>query len=113
MSDINIGPTSYDLITYAGVILLAIWGGAINYYSRWIQQDRRRRFSVTELFGELATSGLAGILLFWLLEYMNTPPLLTASLIGISGHMSSRTLFLMERMLQHRLMIGITKDKDK
>lgn len=107
------GPQSYDAITYAGVVLLALWGGTVNFCSRLMQQDRRRRFSLAELFGELATSGLAGVLIFWLLEYMNTPPLLTASLIGISGHMSSRTLFLIERMLQNRLMINLTEGKDK
>jgi hypothetical protein len=97
-------PFSYDLITYGGVVLLAVWGGAINYFGKL--RDQHRRFSVAELLGELATSGFAGILTFWLLEHLGTPPLLEAFLIGISGHMSSRTLFLAERMLERRLLPG-------
>lgn len=89
-------PTSYALMTYFWIILLSVIGGFINFYHK-VQRGLVRPFNVTELIGELITSGFAGVLTFWLCEWSQLNPLLTAVLVGISGHMGARTIFLLER----------------
>ncbi|WP_236640481.1 phage holin family protein, partial [Tepidimonas charontis] len=55
-----------------------------------------------ELIGELATSAFAGLITFWLCEAAQFKPLITAALVGISGHMGSRAIFQLERWAQAR-----------
>jgi len=88
-------PTTYTLITYLWVTLLAAWGGIVNYIKR-IQLGESHRFNFMELVGELVTSGFAGVITFWLCEASNITPLITAALVGISGHMGSRAIYFFE-----------------
>jgi len=94
-------PSNYSLITYGWVMTLSFWGGFVG----WIRKRREgvaRPFNFTELVGELMTSGFAGVLTFLLCEWSNTPPLLTAALVGVSGHMGSRAIFHMEQWAEAR-----------
>ncbi len=101
-------PTHYGWITYGWVMLLSTWGGLVS----WIRKRREgvvRPFNVMELIGELMTSGFSGVLTFWLCELSNTPPLLTAALVGISGHMGSRAIFQFEQWVEERFGTGDCK----
>jgi hypothetical protein len=42
------------------------------------------------------------VVTFYLCEAAQFPPVLTAALVGISGHMGSRGLFLIEKHLTNR-----------
>ena len=97
-------PTSYSLITYSWVFALAICGGIINFY-RKLQSGQSRMFNIAELIGEIVTSGFAGVITFWLCENSQISPLVTAALVGISGHMGSRALFLFEDFLKSKFPI--------
>lgn len=103
-------PTHYGFITYTLVSILAAWGGIVN----WIRKRKAgdtRPFNFTELIGEIITSAFAGVLTFWLCEWSGVPPLLTAAMIGISGHMGSRAIFQMEKWAESRLKVQAhTKD---
>lgn len=55
-----------------------------------------------ELVGEVLTSAFAGILTFWLCEASDINPLVTAALVGISGHMGSRAIYHMETWAEAR-----------
>lgn len=94
-------PTSYSLITYGWVFGLAILGGIVNFM-RKIKQGSARAFNVVELIGEIVTSAFAGVLTFWLCENASISPLVTAALVGISGHMGSRALYLFEDFLKSK-----------
>jgi hypothetical protein len=88
-------PSTYTWLTYLWVGGLAIAGGFVN----WIQKVKKgdaRPFNFPELFGELATSAFTGVITFYLCEWADIPPLLSAVFIGISGHMGSRAIFLAE-----------------
>jgi hypothetical protein len=100
------GPEAYSMIQYLGVLLLAVWGGVVNFLQgiRW-----GKAFSVMELIGELATSGFAGILSFYLCEAADFDPLLTAVTVGIAGHMGGRTIALIERIFSSRLEGAVRK----
>lgn len=97
-------PTTYGMLTYIWVIGLSAWGGAVNFL-RKRRAGMVRPFNVTELIGEIATSAFAGLLTFWLCEAAELAPLVTAALVGVSGHMGSRALFHLEHVLADKLGI--------
>jgi hypothetical protein len=88
-------PTSYSFLTYGWVFALAIAGGIVSFY-RKLQKGSVRVFNLIEFFGELVTSAFAGVITFWLCENAGLSPLVTAALVGISGHMGSRAIFMVE-----------------
>ena len=88
-------PANYTLITYGWVVLLSMWGGAVSFLRKY-REGVVRPFNLTEIIGELLTSGFIGVITFWLCEWSGTPPLLSAAMIGISGHMGSRGLYQLE-----------------
>jgi hypothetical protein len=88
-------PTNYSFVTYGWVMLLSAWGGLVSFLRKQ-KAGKVRAFNITEFLGELMTSALAGLITFWLCEWSNTSPLLSAALIAISGHMGSRALFQFE-----------------
>lgn len=92
-------PTSYSLLTYAWVFLLAMLGGVVNFV-RKLQQGHVRVFNFVEFIGEIVTSAFAGVITFWLCENANMSPLLTAAFVGVSGHMGSRAIFMAENWLK-------------
>lgn len=88
-------PATYTLLTYLWVLALAAWGGIVNYIKR-VKEGSSQRFNFMELVGEIVTSAFAGIITFWLCEAAGISPLITAALVGISGHMGSRAIYVME-----------------
>lgn len=88
-------PATYTLLTYLWVFALAAWGGIVNYIKR-VNEGLSQRFNFMELVGEIVTSAFAGVITFWLCEAAGISPLLTAALVGISGHMGSRAIYVME-----------------
>lgn len=91
-------PTSYSFLTYGWVFALSILGGVVSFV-RKLEKGHARAFNVAEFVGELFTSAFAGILTFWLCEHAQMSPLVTAAFVGVSGHMGSRAIFLMEDWL--------------
>lgn len=95
-------PLTYSLITYGWVLGLAIWGGLVNFYHK-SKKGMVRAWNVTEFIGEIATSALSGIITFYLCEIAQTPQLLSAVFIAVSGHMGSRLIFLLEKRLENKI----------
>lgn len=94
-------PTSYSLITYAWVFCLSILGGLVNFM-RKLKSGHTRAFNIVELIGEIVTSAFAGVITFWLCEHAQLNPLVTAALVGISGHAGSRAILFFEDLLQSK-----------
>lgn len=95
-------PTTYAAITYLWVVLLSAWGGVVSFFAK-VKRGDARACNFVELIGEIVTSGFAGILTFWLAEAANFNPLITAALVGISGHMGSRAIYAMEIWATNKL----------
>ncbi len=89
-------PTSYALITYVWVILISSWGGIAGYVRKL--KKGHVRFSIAELIGEICISGFVGIVTFFLCEASELNQILSAALIGISSHMGSRAILMMEKI---------------
>lgn len=82
-------PTTFSLLTYVWVFLLAMTGGLVAFIRRL--NKSRKPIPLTEVFvrlgGELIISGFAGVLTFYLCEFWGFDQLLTAVLVAISGHL--------------------------
>ena len=76
-------PANYPLITYGWVVLLSMWGGVVSFLRKY-REGVVRPFNLTEMIGELLTSGFIGVITFWLCEWSGTPPLLSAAMIGMA-----------------------------
>lgn len=91
-------PTSYSFLTYGWVFGLAILGGIVSFL-RKLQAGHARVFNLVEFLGEIVTSAFAGVITFWMCEHAQLSPLVTAALVGVSGHMGSRAIFMAEGWL--------------
>lgn len=90
-------PLTYSLVTYAWVLLLSFWGGAVHFFKRIKEQPERIKNYFMEFMGETATSGFCGVITFYGCQAAEIDLLTTAVLVGISGHMGTRMLYLAER----------------
>lgn len=97
----TVGPFDYSVLTYLWVMGLSALGGIVSFMGK-LKSGAARAFNLTEFIGELFTSGFAGLLTFWLCEAARINPLLSAVLIGISGHMGSRAIFAIEQWATDR-----------
>jgi len=104
-------PTTYTLLTYAWVVGISSWG-AIASYARKVKKGETR-FSIAELVGELSISGFVGTLTFFVCEAGDVPQVMAAPIIGISAHMGSRAILLMEDVGESFVFQCIKKFRNK
>lgn len=95
------GPFDYDFWVYLWVLGVSSIGGVVNFV-RNLRAGKTRPFNFIEFIGEIVTSGFVGLLTFWLCEWAKFPPLLAAPLIGITGHMGSRAMFMLEQIAERK-----------
>lgn len=88
-------PLDYSLKQYALFLGVALLGGFVSWYSK-VRQGVLPATSINHLVGELCTSAFAGLVTFWICEWSSFPPLLTAALTGIMGHMGTRGVSMLE-----------------
>lgn len=88
-------PMSYPLKTYGFMLFVAVLGGVVSFYAK-VRRGEVAGHSIMHLVGEIATSAFAGLLTFWLCEYLNVPQILTAPLVGVSGHMGAKAISMFE-----------------
>jgi hypothetical protein len=99
-------PFNYELITYCWVFGLSAWGGAVSFM-RKMREGQTRPFNIMELIGELVTSAFAGMLTFWLCEAGSINPFIGAAFVGISGHMGSRAISLLEHYFAKKFNVDL------
>lgn len=93
-------PFDFSLLaTYGWVFVISFFGGFASW-ARKVKDGKARWFNFVELIGELAIASFAGVITFLLCRWAETNEWLMAALIGISGHMGSRTIFLAEQALE-------------
>lgn len=96
-------PTTWGLATWILAVGMAFGGGVVNWYSR-IKQGRTRAFNVVELVGEIFTSGFVGLAVFMFLAATDQQVGVCAAASGICGHMATRFLFAVEKVIESRLL---------
>ena len=96
-------PENYSLITYLWVIGLSILGGTVRTLTHLKMgmtfRDLSRRWAI-----DIVVSAFIGVITFFLCEYAQLSQLLTASFIGISAHMGTRAIVIIEELLYKKVM---------
>ncbi|NOR64555.1 MAG: hypothetical protein GQ468_00895 [Candidatus Scalindua sp.] len=105
-------PSTYAIATYVWVIGLSLWGGLVSY-ARKVKTQTIPRYSILEFIGEMATSGFIGVVTFFLCEFAQLDRLVTAAMVGISGHAGSRAIFQVESFLRDRQTLNMIPEPDK
>lgn len=95
-------PLSYPLRTYGFMLAFAILGGVVSWYAK-VRRNEIPASSMFHLIGEVTTSAFAGMLTFFACEYVNFPQILTAALVGVSGHMGAKLISMAEDAAKRRL----------
>lgn len=101
MSDLK-SPETYSWLTYLWVLGLSMWGGVAGFMSK-VKRGRAHPFNLMEFVGEIVVSGLVGVCTFFLCEWADLDQLFTAAAVGITGHMGSRGIMLLERVITNRI----------
>lgn len=94
-------PLDYSLRQYGIVLIFSLLGGLVSWVSK-VRAGTLRGFQMLHLVGELATSALAGLLMFYFCEWIGLPKLLTICLVGVFGHMGTRGIALFEQWAERR-----------
>jgi hypothetical protein len=107
-------PLQYSLSEYGLMLSVALLGGLVSWFAK-VRSGEIGKFSLTHLIGELATSAFAGLLAFWICEWGGFPQLLTAAIVGISGHAGTAAIQNLEKMAERRLqaVTGVAPEVDE
>ena len=97
----NNNPLEWTYTTWLLGLCMAIGGGLVNWFSR--KKCDNHVFCLFELIGELFTAGLVGIGVFMISQSINQEIGISAAAAGIGGHMATRLLLLVERMITGKL----------
>lgn len=103
-------PTTWAAVTWTLAIVMAVGGGAVNWYQR-VKKGHIKVFNFVELIGECFLSGFVGLAVFMLLAGLEYPQGVCAGAAGICGHMGTRLLFAVERLIEARLEAAAGKCK--
>jgi uncharacterized membrane protein (DUF4010 family) len=95
-----------SIFTMAWVVVLSMLGGIAGYI-RKLKQGMTKRFSVTELIGEMVVSAFVGIVTFFLCKSSGFEETLTAAIVGLSSHMGSRAIYIIEVLVRKKIGINI------
>jgi len=95
-------PTAYSIATYMWVLGLSVWGGAVSF-ARRIKTGKASPHNIMEFVGEIMTSAFAGIITFYLCQAAGFSQLITAVMVAVTGHMGTRAIYQVERIVDKRL----------
>lgn len=98
----QVGSRHVDLasaMTYAWLVIMGVIGGLVSFYQK-VKAGATRWLNINELIGELFTSGFVGLVTGLLCEAGEFSLPLTFALVGITGHMGGRAIFVAERLGQ-------------
>lgn len=102
-------PTTWSLATWALALGMAAIGGLVNWCAK-VKKGQARAFNILELIGEVLTSGFVGVGAFMLLASLDQPIGICAAAAGVSGHMATRLLFLVEQLIEKKVKDRSNRD---
>lgn len=108
-------PLSISLREYGFMLAIAIIGGMASWWGK-VSRGEMLVWNITALVGELVISAFSGLMAFYGCEYLNLNPLLTALVVGMSGHAGAKGIAWLEslgqKMVEKRLGINAS-EKEK
>lgn len=98
-------PLDYPISRYLLFALIGLMGGLVARLQYWASGERPHcwKCALFRLLADLLTSAFCGILALWLAAEFSLSGVMAAAFAGICGHMGSRSLFLLERLLNNKL----------
>lgn len=84
------------LLTWAGILLVSGWAGAVRYLSELKGRKIKRKDMMIEIF----VSGFVGTITGLLCAYYSLPLTLSYAITGISAHYGTRSLHIIAGMLK-------------
>lgn len=106
-------PLNFSLRQYGLILCLSIFGGIVSWYAK-VRKGEASVTSIGGMIGEVTTSAFAGLIAFYLCEFANLAPLLTAACAGMAGHAGPRGVAILETYLQRKveLLVGNQPSSD-
>lgn len=86
-------------LSWIWVIALSGWGGAVSYFHK--VDKHSLKFSFVKFAMEIATSAFVGVLTFLICDAASLSWEITAAMVGVSGHMGTRALFIIEKRYEN------------
>jgi len=106
-------PLSVSLREYGFFLGLAVLGGVASWWSK-VRRGELPIWNISAFIGELVISGFAGLMAFFLCEYMSFNTWLSAAVVGMSGHAGAKGIGWLEsagqRFAEKELGIDTSKD---
>lgn len=106
------GKALWDYISFGltcwWVVVLSAWGGMVSYFHNLGRHGLK--FSLLRLFVDISTSAFVGILTYLLCRATIRSEEVTAAMVGISGHMGTRALFMLEK--RYEKLFGTMEDRN-
>ena len=103
-------PLSYPLKQWALVLGISLFGGLASWWTK-VRNGEIAMHNIGHLVGELTISSFAGVITFFGCEWAGLAPLLTASIVGVAGHMGTRAIAIAERYAERRFAKATPKDE--
>lgn len=95
-------PENYSFITWIWVVGLSILGGTVRTLTH-IKMGMPWKDVLRRWFIDVTVSAFIGIITFFLCEYAQFSQLLTAAFVGISAHMGTRAIVIVEEILYKKV----------
>ncbi len=95
------GPLDVSLKQYGFFLAIALLGGFVSWFGK-VRRGELAAANLMHLIGELCTSAMAGLLAFWVMQWLGTPDMLQAAVVGVSGHMGTKAVVWAEDVLKRR-----------
>ena len=92
-------PENFNWIIYVSVIGLSAIVGFVSFVIR-VKARHARSWNIVEMIAEICTSAFASGLIFYLCQWRNLEPLLTAIFSGIAACIGSRSIMFFEQLME-------------
>ena len=89
-----------DGVGYLWFIMLAAWGGTVNYITRL---KNGHQFKWLELISEWMISAFSGLLTAYACAESELSWNVTAVMVGVAGHMGGQGIYLVQNAVKKRL----------
>jgi hypothetical protein len=100
------GPLDVTLKQYFFFLAVALLGGFVSWFGK-VRRGELAAASLMHLIGELSTSAMAGLLAFWVMQWLQTPDMLQAAIVGVAGHMGAKFITWLESVMKRRAELAM------
>ncbi len=90
-------PLNYSREQYGVMLGLSLLGGLASWWIK-VRKGELMAWNIAALVGELCISAFAGIMTFFICEYLKLDPMLTPAIVGMAGHAGAKGINWLENI---------------